>query len=216
MINAVYTRIWETSANHVRSNVSHEKTPCIDIVPETSTGNATFATLTCDFKTGYQLCWHTQTKVSLMHIPDNVLQFVSHQFGSNVRMCTELRHGSFTYRCHPSFQSGGSVYDWMNVRSTNKQNNVVSSLPCRLAIVVITKNPQPFRLVVQFGKAPTGIKSVLLTEWEMSKDLSVIEPKDIEGPCFVISIKDDGSKILQTLPRHLWALEFTEPVESAN
>jgi hypothetical protein len=102
----------------------------------------------------------------------------------------------------------------MNVKLKNKENNKISIHPSRLAVVVITKNLQPFRLIVQCGKEPTGVKSVLLTEWEMSNELTVIEPSDIEGPCFVISIKDDGSKILQTLPRHLWAFEFTEPVDS--
>jgi hypothetical protein len=40
-----------------------------------------------------------------------------------------------------------------------------------------------------------------------------MEPDDIQGPCFVISIKDNGSKILQTLPCNKWAPEFTEPVD---
>jgi hypothetical protein len=97
----------------------------------------------------------------------------------------------------------------------NKENNKVSIHPSCLAVVVITKNPQPFWLIVQCGKEPTGVKSVLLTEWEMSNEFTEIKPSDIvEGPCFVISIKYDGSKILQTLPRHLWAFEFTEPVDS--
>jgi hypothetical protein len=102
----------------------------------------------------------------------------------------------------------------MNVKLKNKENNKVSIHPSRLAVVVITNNPQPFRLIVQCGKEPTGVKSVLLTEWEMWNEFTVIEPSDIEGPCFVISIKDNGSKILQTLPCLLWAFEFTEPVDS--
>jgi Plavaka transposase len=212
MINAVYARIW---------NTSRQTTPCVAPTtgkcPEehpTSTGNATFATLTCDFATGYRLCWHTQTNVSLLHIPDNVVQFLSHQFGSNVRVCTELRHNRETYRCHPSFQSGGPIYDWMNVKCENKTTKVITIKPCRLAVVVVTKNSQPLRLVVQCSVRKTGIKSVLLTEWEMSHDFIVIQPCDIDGPCFVISIKEDDSKILQTLPRHLWASEFTEPVDN--
>jgi hypothetical protein len=48
----------------------------------------------------------------------------------------------------------------------------------------------------------------------MSEDFTVIQPDDIDGPCFVIRIKEDGSKVLQTLPRRLWASEFTEPVDS--
>jgi hypothetical protein len=44
-------------------------------------------------------------------------------------------------------------------------------------------------------------------------DFTIIEPCDITGPCFVIMIKEDGSKILQTLPCHLWASELTKPVD---
>jgi hypothetical protein len=208
MINAVYTRIWDITngAANVPDNTN----------PPSSTGKATFGTLTCDFTTGYRLCWHTQTNVSLMHIPDTVLQFLSYQFGSKVHVCTELRHNLSTYRCHPSFQSGGPVYDWMNVNFKTKTSNRVSVHPCRLTMVVVTNNLQPIRLVVQKGLHTTGIKSVLLTEWLMSDDYTVIEPSDIEGPCFAILIKDDGSKILQTLPRHLWASEFTEPVDESS
>jgi hypothetical protein len=68
-------------------------------------------------------------------------------------------------------------------------------------------------LVVKRGVSQIGIKSVLLTEWELSNDFTLIEPCDIDGPCFVIMIKEDGSKILQILPCHLWASEFTEPVD---
>jgi hypothetical protein len=148
-----------------------------------------------------------------MHIPNPVLQFVSNQFGSHVCLCTELRHHDSTYRCHPSFQSGGPVYDWMNVNFKNATTKNVAVHPCRLTMVVITNHLPPFRLVVQRGSHTTGIKSVLLTEWVMSDKFSIIEPDDIQGPCFVISIKDNGSKILQALPCHKWASEFTEPVD---
>ena len=211
MINAVYTRIWNTTT--ATAPVPAPTICAAATDAQCTTGNATFATLTCDYVHGYQLCWHTQTRVSLMHIPDPVLQFVSHQFGSKVRLSTELRYQNATYRCHPSFQSGGPIYDWMNVRFKHNTTKVVTVHPCRLAVVVVTTNPQPFRLVVQRGVHTTGIQSVLLTEWVMSDDFILIEPSEIEGPCFVISINDDGSKILQTLPRHLWASEFTEPVD---
>ena len=215
MINAVYTRIWDTT--RIATNCGTGNSSCADgTLPPCNTGKATFATLTYDYtpNPGYRLCWHTETNVALMNIPDKVLQFLCHQFGSNVRLCTELRYQGTTYRCHPSFQSGGPIYDWMNVKCRHKTTNVVTVHPCRLAVVVITDYTQPFRLVVQRGVHPTGTKSVLLTEWVMSEDFTVIQPEDIDGPCFVIMIKEDGSKVLQTLPRHLWASEFTEPVDS--
>ncbi len=188
MINAVYTRIWDTSSVETFAATS-DQTDSTNF--SNRTGRATFATLTCDFATGYRVCWHTQTNVSLMHIPNPVLQFVcNQQFGSHVCLCTELRHHNSTYRCHPSFQSGGLVcYDWMNVNVKNATTKNVAVHPFRLTMVVITKHLQPFRLVVQRGSHTRGIKSVLLTEWAMSDKFDVIEPDDIQGPwCFVISI----------------------------
>ena len=107
MINAFYTRIWETSSVETFA-ATNDQTNSTNL--SNSTGRATFATLTCDFATGYRVCWHTQTNVSLMHIPNLVLQFVcNQQFGSHVCLCTELRHHNSTYCCHPLFQSGGPV-----------------------------------------------------------------------------------------------------------
>jgi Plavaka transposase len=213
MINAVYARMWESTATDSHVSIPPDGT----LTPDehfASTGKATFATLTCN-ASGYLLHWHTQTSVGLLKIPDPVLQFVSHQFGSRVRLCTEFIYQKHTYRCHPSYQSGGAIYDWFNVKYKDKATKTVTIRPCRLATVVITTNAQPLRMVVQCADHATGVKSVLLTEWIMSSDYMIIEPCDVEGPCFVISINDDGSKILQTLPRHLWASEFTTPVDEA-
>ena len=211
MINAVYTRRWDTSHPKVSTT---NPVPCIDNqTNKCGTGNSTFATLTCDYAIGYRLCWHTQTKESLMHILDNVLQYVIHQFGSHVKLCTELKYKTATYHCHPSYQSGGPIYDWMNVTFTHANTRATTLRPCRLAVIVVTKESQTYCLVFQCGARKTGIKSVFLTEWEMSNDFTVIEPCNIDGLCFVIMIKEDESKVLPTLPRHLYASEFTEPVD---
>ncbi len=99
MINAVYTRIYDIT--QMDTNVAPGDSDVDGIMSTRSTGKATFATLlTCDYAYGYTLRWHTQTSVALMNIPDKVLQFASHQFGSNVRLCTELRYKATTYRCH--------------------------------------------------------------------------------------------------------------------
>ena len=37
-----------------------------------------------------------------------------------------------------------------------------------------------------------------------------VSPDTIVGPCFVISIKDDGSQILETKGYDMWAGEFTD------
>ncbi len=134
MINAVYTHIWDTS--HPKVSITNP-VPCVDNkTSKCGTSNSTFATLTCDYAIGYRLCRHTQTKVSLMHISDNVLQYVIHQFGSHG---TELKYKTATYRCHPSYQSGGPIYDWMNVTFTHANTKATTSRPCRLAVIVVTK-----------------------------------------------------------------------------
>ena len=213
MINAVYSRIWHPPILGTLHTQQNNADGHHDMA---STGNATLATLTCHYGAEYQLRWHTETNVSLMSIPDTVLQFLSYQFGSNVRLSTEFRFRGATYRCHPSFQSKGPIYDWLNVKFKHRGTHEVTVYPCRLTVVVISTNPQPYQLVVQRASHTTGVNSVLLTEWIMSDNYIVIDPCDIEGPCFVISITEDGSKILQTLPRHLWASEFTEPVDMSS
>jgi hypothetical protein len=44
----------------------------------------------------------------------------------------------------------------------------------------------------------------LLTEWLWEEQDHVIDPNTIVGPCFVITIKADGSKVLETLPIEEW------------
>ena len=107
------------------------------------------------------------------------------------------------------------MYDWMNVKFVNKRNNTKKVYPSRLAAVVINDKrcqswQDPYLLVVQCATKQTGINSVLLTEWLWSDTFNVISPSNIVAPCFVISIKDDHSKILETLPMEEWANEFTQ------
>ena len=211
MINTVYAEIFKEEEVNDSFKIGKEG-KMANGSESCSTGNATFATLTCDFNTGYTLCWHTQTSVSKMRIPDPVLQMLLCTFGSKVRFCTEIVYKGNTYRCHPSFQSGGPIYDWMNAKFCDPLTKLTSICPCRLTAVVITEEIQPYRLLVHRGKERTGVRSVLLTEWFMNDDYDVINPEEIEGPCFVIIIKEDQSKILQTRPRSEWACEFTTPI----
>lgn len=208
MINTVHNCIWDTSgsptlplrSSNILSNL-------------TTTNNATFATLTYEHPSGYVLKWQTKTNVALMHLSDALLAFLCYRFGSQVRLCTEITHNNNTYRCHPSYQSGGPMYDWFNATQLDKQTQQITTFPCRLVTVVLTNEPQQYHLVVQRGLKPSGIKTVLLTEWNMSDDYDVIAPQNIIEPCFVITIDDNGSKVLQTLSLNLWASEFTNPVE---
>jgi hypothetical protein len=109
--------------------------------------------------------------------------------------------------CHPTYQSGGAIYDWMHVQfnGASKQTFVI---PCRLAAVVVLEmladSLEPNRLVVKCADYRTGINSVLLTEWTMSQTYYVIKPSSVLRPCVVISITDDDTKILETLPLVDW------------
>jgi hypothetical protein len=60
MINADYTRIWDTLNPKVSKPIP---VPCYDTTNECCTGKSTFATLTCDYAVGYRLSLHTQINV---------------------------------------------------------------------------------------------------------------------------------------------------------
>jgi hypothetical protein len=106
----------------------------------------------------------------------------------------------------------------MNVLFEETNQNVETAFPYRLAAVMLCDvnrtNTEPYHLVVQSAQRKTGIKSVLLTEWSWSAEYLVIYPSHIVGPCFVISIKDDTSKILEALSLDKLPSEFTTPVDA--
>ena len=215
MIDTFYTRIWDPPdafEDECKANKTmHDQHTLI----RESTGKGTFGTVTYDDTHRLRVCWNTTTNLSLMHIPNALLHFLCQTFGHPVRFCTEYVRNEHTYRCHPCYQSGGPMYDWMNVKFVNKRNNTKKVYPSRLAAVVINDKrcqswQDPYLLVVQCATKQTGINSVLLTEWLWSDTFNVISPSNIVAPCFVISIKDDHSKILETLPMEEWANEFTQ------
>ena len=82
------------------------------------------------------------------------------------------------------------------------------SFRCRHLIFCVRTST--YRLVVQCTTERTTTKSVLLTEWRWEEQYHVIDPNTIVGPCFVISIKAFGSKVLETLPFEEWHSQFTE------
>ena len=103
-----------------------------------------------------------------MQPPDLLLNFIVKSFGSPVRICTEYCRIGHTYRCHPAYQSGGAIYDWMHVqfKGASKQTFVI---PCRLAAVVVLEiladSLEPYRLV----------KSVIILALNLSESKHGIE-----------------------------------------
>jgi hypothetical protein len=214
MIDEVHSRIWGI--------VAEARTPLIDDTTIfESTGTATNGMLTRNSANVLQVEWNSKTKLHLLRLPQALMEFMWATFaGPCVRFCTEYVRDIYTFRCHPAYQSDNAINDWMNVRFMVKdrkaKKEIACAFPCRLAAVVLCDidkhNLEPYHLVVQSAMRRTNVKSVLLTEWLWSDEYLVVFPSNIVSPCFVISIKDDTSKILETLPLEKWASEFTKPI----
>ncbi|KAI2492859.1 hypothetical protein MHU86_21672 [Fragilaria crotonensis] len=190
MIAEVHSRIWG-DANTAVSVPSVDAASIFE-----STGNATFGVLFRNTNMMLNVQWATKTDVRLMHLPTPLMEFMWTTFGPHVRFCTEYVRDQYTFRCHPAYQSDNPINDWMNV----------------LFEVMDTKTNTYIKRL-QSTTERTSVQSVLLTEWCWSSEYLVILPSNIVGPCFVISIKPDMSKVLEALPLDSWASEFTKPVD---
>ena len=209
IIDTMYSRLWDNidsaSANTTAKEQVNPQTP--------NTGRATFATVSrCDhphipFRKQIRIQWDTATDTARMDPPFALSKFMLEQFGNPVRFCSEFRIGNNIFRCHPSFQSDGAMYDWMRADFEG------TVYPCRLAAVIVSTDDDVItndclKLIVQRTTYTTGINSVLFTEWLWSNEYHVILPSDVQAPCFVVSIKEDTSKILETLPIEEWHKAF--------
>jgi hypothetical protein len=215
MIHTVYSRIWDTEP-YVPDVVDTS-----DLIAE-GTGHATFCQVqripltTTPPSYSYRVCWHTTTDIALMTLPGALLTFLCSHFGHSVRICTEYKRDIHTFRCHPCYQSNGPIYDWLLVNF----EGFITPFPCRLAAVVIMPSPNvgdggqmtkppSYKLVVQSTTTKTHVNSVLFTEWNWDPQYLVIEPETIVGPCFVITIAADNSRVLEALPLSKWPGQFT-------
>lgn len=199
-----------------------------------STGRGTFGTLRTHVVRGvqkYQLSWCTKSNVDTMGLPVPLLAYLYSAFGSEVRICTEYVRENLIFRCHPNYQDGGPIFDWMRIRFQNEEGEAIPTddesggedpdrdwvcYPSRLACVVVSEHvdqdghvSEDYELVVQCATRKTGIKSALFTEWEWSPEYYRVETDSIDSPCFVVSIKPDNSLILETLALEKWCDEFT-------
>jgi hypothetical protein len=205
IIDAAYNRIFNKPGTE--NDVCDDTSTALPI--QHGTGSATFGQIvrhhTGTSETAFVVRWDTVTDISQMTLPVALLSFLCNTYGDSVTICTEYKREEHTFRCHPNYQSNGPMYDWMFVLFEE------GSFPCRLAIVVVTNDEnEPFQLVIQSASRKTNKDSVLLSEWLWSDNFYAISPDTIEGPAFVVSIKDDNSKILATLPRNEWAGKFTD------
>jgi hypothetical protein len=216
MIATMHQRIWKTTSE------ANDDPPVKSETINETTGRATIGVIS---QTQHQdiaghkrieVRWETSSDVSQMHLPISLLVFICQRFGDTVRFCTEYIRDRYTFRCHPGFQSGSAIYNWMTVKfETNEEGTKFDVFPCRLATVIVmpTSNllrTDKYRLVVQCTTERTTTKSVLLTEWLWEEQYHVIDPNTIVGHCSVISIKADASKVLETLPNEEWHSQFTE------
>ena len=209
MIDTVNSRIQNGAPSLHRAPTGSE-TP-MDTPLHESTKGATNAILTCcvaeanNTAPSFEIHWDSKTDVHLMQVDIQLLRYLHTTFGTPVHFCTQYKRDIYTFRCHPSFGSTGPLYDWMVIKFDT------GLFPCRLAAVVFSNADaeEPLQLVVQSTTTRTKVKSVLFQEWSWSPEYITVSPKCIEAPCFVISIRDDHSLILETLAREKWAEQFT-------
>ena len=211
MIDTFHKRIWKPIDPFAQGGTLTDELSTGD-----HTGNATFGTVTGVSSLQDQVRWDTSTSAYKMNTSKELLMFLCQTFLPPVRICTEFVHNGHTYRCHPNYQSGGPIFDWMNIQFKNHRSKTIMVYPSRLAAVVVNEEPdvptnERYQLIVQCATKKTNIKSVLLTEWFWSDVFHVVHPSNIVAPCFVVSIKKDTSKILETLPFEDWPNEFTDP-----
>jgi hypothetical protein len=136
---------------------------------------------------------------------NQLLHYLYNNFGPVVHFCTEYKRDIYTFRCHPNYGSAGPIYDWMIIKFN------IGLYPCQLAAVVFddSTSAKEVHLVVQSTTTRTSAKSILFQEWNWSPEYISVCPNTIEAPCFVISLRDDISRVLETLARDKWADEFT-------
>ena len=140
MIDTYYTRIWDPPdafENKCKANkaMKGRNSPVCE-----SMGKATFGTVSYDDSHRLHVCWNTTTNLRLMHMPNALQHFLCKTFGQPVQFCTEYVCNEHAYHCHPCCQSGGPMYDWMNVKFVNNRQRTTHVYPSQLAAVVINDN----------------------------------------------------------------------------
>lgn len=210
MINTVHDRIQQYAPSLNRKPIATSEANLDDTIHE-STQGATSGILTkvidesINLLPVYKIHWKSRTDVKLLRMDIELVNYLCDNFGDTVKFCTEYKRDIYTFRCHPSYGSAGPIYDWMIIQYDT------GLFPSRLAAVVLDQcNPsEPIKLVVQSTTSRTSVKSTLFQEWNWSPDYITVLPSTIEAPCFVISIREDTSRVLETLARDKWADQFT-------
>jgi hypothetical protein len=111
-------------------------------------------------------------------------------------MDNQLLHYLYNkFRCHPNYGSDGPIYDWMIIKFN------IGLFPCQLVAMVQddSTSAKEVHLVVQSTTTRTLANSTLFQEWNWSPEYKSIQPNTIEAPCFVISLRDDNSQVLEIL-----------------
>jgi hypothetical protein len=115
IFDIMYSRLWDNPAPASTNTTANEQ-----VNPQTpNTGRATFASVACvahphiPYSKQIRVQWDTETDTARMNPPLALSNFMLKHFGNPVRFCSEIRIGKDIFRCHPSFQSDGAMYDWM-------------------------------------------------------------------------------------------------------
>jgi Plavaka transposase len=217
IIDSVHARIWESDSSSIEAVELDEDIDDDDVHNSVyqGTDQATFGCV-CRNLIGnryqYEVEWETRTRSDFMKLPVELLKFVCDSFpeGDTIRFCTEYRRDVHKFRCHPSYQSDGAMHDWMNIDFGTEHGH----FPCRLALVIVldtpTESDEKYQLVVQSTtKVNVAHESTLLREWDWSPNYLLVSGNSVAGPCFVISISHNSSKVLEAKPYESWAEKFT-------
>ena len=105
--------------------------------------------------------------------------------------------------CHPIYKDGGAIFNCMPI-----QYEDLDIYPCKLAAIVVNErkhdDDDQYTLIIQSAKNKTQNSSLLFQEWEWSNDIAYesVLPSSINSTCFVVSMSENSSTILETTMRN--------------
>ena len=69
-----------------------------------------------------------------------------------------------------------------------------------------------YTLIIQAAENKTQNSSLLFQEWDWPNDIAYasVSPSSIDSTCFVVSMSENSSTILETVHHEKWAEKFTE------
>ena len=152
--------------------------------------------------------WKTRTPIQQMRWPPRMARWILDAYDVN-KICgfTEVALNANTaVRCHPGYQGGEAVYDWVMAKIVGSDDPV----PAQVFAVVNHNNfigSQNFDLVVRLARERSNGDSVLFTKWKVDLIFSVIRVSAVVSKVFVV--KSTDTQICVMMPMDQWHSCFT-------